>query len=564
MSAIGNPQVETSNQPLNFASAAPRSAHALAARAGLVAAMGIACMLRLHCLYFRYLFLDECGTIWAIAGGSYKEMLDRSLHWTASGPLFVLCYRLSCDLVGDVVLGVKLPGIVCGTLSVWAVWWSARKLFEREDVAQLAAWFVAIAPVFVAFSQEARPYMPGALLVTLSVGFLASWLRTGRRFELAGTVLFAVLAVGFHLLAALLLVAQNVAVIHHGTVNRWARRRWVEWLLAQVVAACALSCVGIQFRMLSGRHSSLIFETDLPMQTRRCLDLDLVYELRTEMGVVLIALAIVWIARKFPAGWVAKACSTDRTAISTAVSSYVVPAVLISLLSALRVVDCWARYYFLFQPGLIIALAWVVTRPLPRLTARWFAAAIGVAMLYQYQSVGGVPACRLNTSWQDSADAESHLRRVIGPDDLVISRAGLIEANQIRFLSDSVGVSYLRCFLESTEGPLPGEHVPLPFSLENESTALYSERLVREKLANRSDFWLVNVAPNDFDYRAWLEERLGGQFRKDKEYHYSAYVLCRYVRDPEGELAERPQKKGTSDWVPATVSKVPCQRSMLE
>lgn len=538
MSAISNPQTEASIQPSGFAAVLPHRTHSLAAHVGLAVAMGIACVLRLHCLYFRYLFLDECGTIWAIAGGSYKEMLDRALHWTASGPLFVLCYRLSCDLVGNIVLGVKLPGILCGTLEVWAVWWSARKLFEREDVAQLAAWFVAIAPFFVAYSQDARPYMPAALLVTLSIGFLASWLRRGRRLELAGTVLFAVLAVGFHLVAALLLVAHNLVVIQHGVVNRWARRRRVEWLLAQLVAACALWLIGIQFRILTGRHNSLIFETGLPMPTRQLLDLGMTYELYTDIGVVLIALAIGLIARKFPSGWVAKACSTDRSAICTAVSCYVVPAFLISLLSALRVVDCWPRYYFLFQPGLMIALAWVVIRPLPRLPAGGLATAIGVVMLCQYQSVGGIPTCRLNTNWQDSVDAELHLRRVIGPNDLVISRAGFIEANQVHFLSDSVGVSYLKCFLEATAGPLPGEHIPLPFSIESESTAGYLERLICERLSNRSDFWLVNVQPNDFDYCAWLDQRLRGRFRKNEEYNYSAYVLCRYVRNPETDLAE--------------------------
>ena len=93
---------------------------------GLLAAMAVALLLRLHCLRFTYLFLDESATIWSISGGSYGEMLRRALHWTASGPLFLLCYRLSCDLVGNVVLGVKLPGIICGTIGVWAVWWSCR------------------------------------------------------------------------------------------------------------------------------------------------------------------------------------------------------------------------------------------------------------------------------------------------------------------------------------------------------------------------------------------------------------------------------------------------------
>jgi hypothetical protein len=562
MSAICNPQFVGLNRLWTTDLADRRAARVLAIRAALFAAMAIACVLRLHCLHFRYLFLDECGTIWAISGASYKEMLARSLHWTASGPLFVLCYRMCSDLVGDVVLGVKLPGIICGTLGVWAVWWATRKLFDRDDVALLAALFVAIEPVFVAFSQEARPYMPDALWIVLSIGYFASWLRSGRRLELAATVLFAVIAVGFHLLAALLLIAQNVAVIHHGAVNRWPRRRWAEWFLAQLVTACALWFIGIQFRMLSGRHASMIFETSLPMLSRQMLDQDLIGELRMEMTVLLIALAIGRVARTFPGGCVATACDADRTAICTIVTCYAVPVVLISLLATLRVVDCFPRYYFLFRPALLIALAWVIVRALPRPAAGGLAVAIVVAMFWQYESFGGVPACRLNRGWQDSGAAESHLRRAMSPGDLVISRAGFIEANHLRFLCDPVGISYLNCFMEATAGPLPGEHVPLPFSIENQSTSDYMDRLVEEKLSHRSDFWLVNVGTNDFDYREWLAKRLAGQFRKDSEYEYSAYVLCRYVRCREGAVTA--QKKGTSDSIPATVSKVPCQRSMLE
>src|SRR5262245_45544132 len=77
----------------------------------LAGALIIGFALRLHCLAFPYLWLDEYVTLWSIGGSSYAEMLDRSMHWTASGPLFVLCYRLSLDVVGNVEWGIKLPGI---------------------------------------------------------------------------------------------------------------------------------------------------------------------------------------------------------------------------------------------------------------------------------------------------------------------------------------------------------------------------------------------------------------------------------------------------------------------
>ena len=94
---------------------------------GLSAAMVVAFLLRMHCLIYPYLWLDEYVTLWSIGGATYAEMLDRTLHWTANGPLFVLCYRAFGDLVSNVELGLKLPGVLFGTMSVLVAWWAARQ-----------------------------------------------------------------------------------------------------------------------------------------------------------------------------------------------------------------------------------------------------------------------------------------------------------------------------------------------------------------------------------------------------------------------------------------------------
>src|SRR3989442_12956037 len=85
-------------------------------RVALLRALAVGLLVRLHCLRFTYLFLDEFVTLWSIGGENYAEMLSRARRWTASGPLFVLCYRLSCDLAGDRVWGLKVPGILAGVL----------------------------------------------------------------------------------------------------------------------------------------------------------------------------------------------------------------------------------------------------------------------------------------------------------------------------------------------------------------------------------------------------------------------------------------------------------------
>jgi hypothetical protein len=521
----------------------------------LLAASAVAMALRLHCLWYRYLWLDEFVTLWSIGGGGYGAMLDRALHWTASGPLFALSYRLSCDVLGDLVWGLKVPSLICGILAVWTAWWATRWLFLRDDVALAAAWFVAVDPQFVAFSQDGRPYMPAVLLSIAAIGCLACWLRTGRLAALAGAGALASVAVGFHLIAALGLVSQNAAVLLWGLRNKWPWRRWIAWAASQCLVACSLGVVGAQFWMLSDRHGSMIFETSLAMPTRHNLDDFLACELQTER-IVLLTSAVIWLcARRFPRNGVADAVGPHLVPLCLAAGNYLVPSVLLTLLSKGRIVDSWPRYYFLFYPGMLVALAWVLTRPFPRPLSRAFVLAVLVGMFTQYRFVDGLPTCRVEHVGWDWDDAEAELRRRVGPGDLVLSRGGLIEANQIAFLQHPHGSSYLRCFLESRNGPLAAEHLPLPFSPESDATRDYIERLTRERLWDRSDFWLVNVGPGDFDYRVWLDERLGSRFENVEERRYSALVLCHYVRVATAEI------KGTSDRVTATSSKAPCQRS---
>ncbi len=515
------------------------------ARKWLFAALAVGLLLRLHCLIFPYLWLDEYVTLWSIGGATYAEMLDRSLHWTASAPLFVMSYRLTCDLVGDAELGVKLPGVVGGVLTIWAAWWTARRLFQRTDVAVVAAWFVALAPQFVHFSQEARPYSLGALQVLLATGFLAEWLRTGRKRDIAGAAIFSVTAVGFHLLSALAIVAHNLVVLAWGVQARWIWRRWAVWFAAQAVVAIGLYFVGAQFLLLSTRHSSMILETALPMATRKALDEDWRGALTSELGFFVIAAAVAAIARLFRGTEIGRAWSEQRLALVVAAAAYAVPTTLLSVLCGLRVLDCWPRYYFLFQAGFLICLAWLAVRAFPRAVSRVVVAIIVLGLLSHINFVGGVPSCRLTEDWLSFPAVQAKLR-TLGSDELVLSRAGLIEANHADFLSSELGVSYLKCFCEAKDGPLHAEHVALPFSPESESSREYLDALVRERLLGRPDFWLVNMGPQDFDYRGWLMKQLGDRFDSREESRTPFLIISRFVRRQDAALVLA-EKKGTSD-----------------
>jgi len=299
------------------------------------------------------------------------------------------------------------------------------------------------------------------------------------------------------------------------------------------------------------------------MPTRQSLDQSVWGQLQVELTIALVGLAIWWCARRFPQLELAIAWKKHAAAILLAAGSYLVPSLFLTSLSLARLLDCWARYYFLFQAGFMLAFAWLVVCAFPKRLSQCLLAAVLIAMVSQFNFVGGIPSCRLIGIWLNFSEASRDLRRRIGPDDLVLSRAGLIEANQLRFLNDPNGVSYLKAFLEATDGALPCEHVPLPFSPESPEMQAYLDQLFKRVL-DRRDFWLVNLGTPDFDYADWIATRFADRFQKTEQLNYPALSIYRYVSDPESLATDAGQKKGTSDWVPATVSKVPCQRSMLE
>jgi hypothetical protein len=212
-----------------------------------------------------------------------------------------------------------------------------------------------------------------------------------------------------------------------------------------------------------------------------------------------------------------------------AATTYWIPTVLLTALAALRLVDGWPRYYFLFYPGIMLALAWLVAGAFPKNMSRLLLIAVLFSTVIQFNYDHGVPSCRLNLAWCDFGEAERTIQTRFGSGDLILSRSGLIESNQESFLADPVGASYLKCFCEARTGELAAEHLPLPFSPESDATRTYLERIFAERVLVRTDFWLANIGTSDFDYREWIAERFGQTLEKREEIPFRMMSLTHYV-----------------------------------
>ncbi len=131
----------------------------------IIAAFG----LRAFRLDAQSLWYDE-GVTWYLTRFSLPELV----RWTAADiqpPLYYLLEWGAVRLFGQTEFALRFLSVAFGVLSVPLMWQMARALLPRRSSAWAAMAFIAIAPLMVYYSQEARMY---ALLVFQSL--LGSWL----------------------------------------------------------------------------------------------------------------------------------------------------------------------------------------------------------------------------------------------------------------------------------------------------------------------------------------------------------------------------------------------------
>ena len=93
-------------------------------------------------------------------------------------------------LFGRDLAGLRMTSVIIGTMTVPAVWWMTRHIFDRKT-ALLAAVVLATFPPHVHFSRIAINNIGDPLCATIAFGFLARGFQTHRRvdFALAGVAL---------------------------------------------------------------------------------------------------------------------------------------------------------------------------------------------------------------------------------------------------------------------------------------------------------------------------------------------------------------------------------------
>ena len=95
-------------------------------------------------------------------------LLGHQLLYDVHPPAYVGSMYLWIKLFGDSEIAIRMPALIAGCLSIGLLYAIGRRLMSRS-VARLAAILMALSPVHIWYSQEARQYSPALCLLLLAI-----------------------------------------------------------------------------------------------------------------------------------------------------------------------------------------------------------------------------------------------------------------------------------------------------------------------------------------------------------------------------------------------------------
>jgi mannosyltransferase len=210
----------------------PREAVAPTPWLALGAIVVLAAVLRFATLRTQSVWFDEAAT-WDLVRRPFGEMLRRIPDGESNPPLFYVLEWGWTRAFGDGEAGLRSLSALAGLLTVPVAYAIARRAAGGVVAAGLAAGaLVAVNPLLVWFSQEARSYSLATLLSAVTLLLFQRALGDARARLLAGWAIVAALALATHYFAAFVLVPEAVWLL-------WRHPRRREALAAVGALAAA-------------------------------------------------------------------------------------------------------------------------------------------------------------------------------------------------------------------------------------------------------------------------------------------------------------------------------------
>jgi mannosyltransferase len=187
----------------------------------LAAITVFAAVLRLSTLDLQSFWYDEAFTPIHVLHPSLWATLRSVVHTENTPPLWYVIEWADSRLLGTGEIALRLPSALAGIATVPVAWAIARELSSRR-AAIVCATLVAVNPLFVWYSQEARAYALFVLMGALAMLCFLRALREPTSKRMAVFALTGALALLTHYFAVFLLIGMVLLLLRDRATRRVA------------------------------------------------------------------------------------------------------------------------------------------------------------------------------------------------------------------------------------------------------------------------------------------------------------------------------------------------------
>jgi mannosyltransferase len=210
---------------------------------------------------YRY---DEAVTVVRVLHPSLFDTFSAVSRSESTPPLYYLVAWLWSRPFGTGEVWLRSLSALAGTASIAFVYLGAVSLPLPRRAGLVAAAAVAVSPVLIWFSQDARAYSLAFALTALSFLFFARARRGGARRDLLWWALFSALAIATHYFAGFVVVPEAALLL----LGR-ARERGAVVLAVLGVGAMAALLAPVALRQVEHAHAAWIAEQPLAERLER-------------------------------------------------------------------------------------------------------------------------------------------------------------------------------------------------------------------------------------------------------------------------------------------------------
>jgi len=249
---------------------------------------------RFYSLGDKNLWLDEASSVYyaerlipsmveKLIDGQYENSQQIILEWIESEPAQPPLYYIFLNfwmVVGRDEVTVRLLSVLAGIISIPVLYRLAKTLFN-ERVGLLSALLLAISPLHLLYSQEARMYPFITLFVLVSTFCMIGFLKTDRWIWRIGYVLCAAINLYMQYITVFALIFQNLIVLIFVWRQR-DKRRLLIWLVMQVCVLLLFApwtpfAIYQVFGKGDGFNGQYIFPIELPISLFRVFSMGRFY-----------------------------------------------------------------------------------------------------------------------------------------------------------------------------------------------------------------------------------------------------------------------------------------------